>query len=149
MATSNVGQPESPLSLPEKLHGCILELIEAAGRLREAIVHRRTEEVWENLAEQQEKSALLEQYTRLFSQLADIPAADPVAQQGFRNRVRHDLTRLRALERSNASLCRGYLGAIRKALSKARNARRPRSNVYNHRGRVGVGGSAILIRRTG
>lgn len=152
MVTQIHPPPSEVPSLYNKLRESIQALTDAAVRLRNAIVHRNVDEIWEILAEQEEESARLQQYSRLWNQVFGDDDSPATAEDGTpdpREGIRSDLHALRQVERSNAVLCRSYLGAIRKSLVRAGAGAKRGAKTYNKRGRMGTRNASFLIRRIG
>lgn len=141
---------EQPLSLHEKLMECIIDLMKLSNSLREALVRRDTERIWDILAEQEEQAVMLDEYSRLWHDMTDSDTG-VVSEEttAIRKTLRHQLNHLRAVQQSNAMLAQGFLSAIRKALSSLGKEAGPRPNVYNKKGRMGGKRSSVIVRRLG
>ena len=104
-------------SLVEKLTGCAVCLTDLAIELREALVHRNSEQIWKLLTLQEEQAVLLDQYTRLWKELHPPRTDQKSGKTPTEQRIRSLLIRLRALQQSNAILAHSFLSGVRKSLA--------------------------------
>jgi hypothetical protein len=133
--------------LLERLTGAADELLASSRALREAVVERDADRVWDVLAAQEEQALRFEEYARLWQ---DLNGAVPKASETEEIQVlRARLVELRGVQRANAGLVHGFLSAIRRALNTLGRETRPQAGVYNARGRSGHRPGAVVVNRIG
>ena len=136
--------------IAEKMHGLITILTDSALQMRDAIIHRRCDDIWQIMGEKQQKVAELEQYLVLWKDLyGNTEIADETPLGKNRLQIRQGLVELKRVENSNASLSQTYLSAIRKALGKAGTGMSTKKNVYTKRGMYGKKTRSLLINQFG
>jgi hypothetical protein len=138
------------VSLPEKLRNCAEALLDSAGRLRDALIHHRTAEIWRLLAAQEEQMSLLEQYRRLWTETrpADSIQASPEL-TALQQRVRESLQRVRDVHRANFVLAQGLLSAVRRAMTRMDGSTGAPDSVYTDRGRPRLRNTSVVVNRIG
>ncbi len=133
-----------------KIEENIDALLRSAKNLQDALIHRRVDEIWKILAEKQEKSSQLEQYTQLWSELfSDVRNSESPAVVLMKEEIRTSLSELRLIEHNNASLSQSFLGAIRKALFETGTGLASKKKTYNKYGRMGIKRSSLLVNKLG
>ena len=146
-------EPAADNSLFGRLCRTIDDLADAAVKLRDALVHRRADEIWRLLAVKQQRAGELEQYLGLWQELHATPpaaAAGDTELSARRERIRESLTTLRGLEQRNATLCRSFLAAIDRALTPdGRDQGSGAGNVYTQSGRHAQRNRSLLVRQYG
>jgi hypothetical protein len=135
-------------TIEEKLMACIRSLLESANRLKTALVARNVEAIWDALAEQEEQAGLLNEYTALWRQLADL-ANPKTALDLERRRLHLEIRRLQALQRANSMLAQSFLSAVRKAVSTVTDQAANKGGTYSKLGRRRVGANSGLVKRYG
>jgi len=146
MRTNEPKQFRDHSSIEEKLACCVRSLLDSAKQLREALVARNPEAIWEALGEQEEQAGLLNEYGALWQQLG---AAAPVADEE-RRRLQLEIKRLQALQRANSMLAQSFLSAVRKAIgSVASQATHPAAGTYSKLGRKCAAVNSGLVQRLG
>ncbi|OVE77388.1 hypothetical protein BVX99_02655 [bacterium F16] len=136
--------------LAEKMQGLITVLTDSALQMRDAIIHRRCEDIWQIMSEKQQQVAELEQYLVLWRDLyggVEIPTDTQLGKD--RLHIKTGLVELKRVENSNASLSQTYLGAIRKALGRAGEGIATQKKVYTKRGMYGKNTKSLLINQFG
>ena len=149
VSETDANNHSSPAGLCEKLSESVEAMLESAIQLREALINRESEQIWEILADQEEKSEYLEKYTELWHQTfgdMDFPEDHEIHDQ--RADIRNRLSRLQIIERVNASLARNYLGTIQKAIDDGMGDAK-KGNKYNHHGRKGQAYKSFFVRQKG
>ena len=94
MRATDTNQFRDQATLEEKLAACIRALLDSAKRLREALVARNPEAIWEALGEQEEQAGLLNEYGTLWQQMGGTSSAGDEE----RRRLRLEITRLQRSE---------------------------------------------------
>lgn len=146
MRTNEANPLRDHATLEEKLEVCIRGLLDSAKRLREALVARDPEAIWEALGEQEEQAGLLNEYGTLWQQLGGTTSATDEE----RRRLRLEIKRLQALQRANSMLAQSFLSAVRKAIgSVAGQAANTGAGTYSKFGRKRAAMSSGLIQRLG
>jgi len=123
-------------SLVEKLTGCAVCLTDLALELREALVHRKPDQIWKLLSQQEEQAVLLDQYLRLWKDLNPSCTDKKSGKNPIEQRIRSLLIRLRALQQSNAILAHSFLSGVRKSLAGLGKDQTSTSSSYSARGRT-------------
>ena len=115
--TPSPDSENQPEALVKKLTECVSGLADLAIELREALVHRKPDRIWDILARQEEQAVLLEQYCRLWKDLTAGESTDKAGSDPLARQIRSQLERLRALQQSNAILAHSFLSGVRKSLA--------------------------------
>ncbi|OGV66162.1 MAG: hypothetical protein A3K19_19560 [Lentisphaerae bacterium RIFOXYB12_FULL_65_16] len=137
-------------SLPEKLRNCTEALLDSATRLREALIHHRTTDIWELLARQEEQMSLLEQYRRTWVDTRPSSAAlESTETTALRQRIRESLQRVRDVHRSNFALAKGLLSAVRRAMASVDGGMGTTGSVYTDQGRPRCRNTSVIVNRIG
>lgn len=136
----------APGSLPATLLAAIQELQRSATRLREALMHRRVDTIWAILSEQEQQALKLDQYGRLWQDLARQGLIDQSpAGQTQRQRIGAALVEVRRLLRTNFSLTQCFLAVVRRALQDVGGEAPAPAMVYGRTGKTGNAGASRLI----
>ncbi|MCM8535830.1 MAG: hypothetical protein NE334_07840 [Lentisphaeraceae bacterium] len=134
----------------EKLWTAAHSLMESSLELEEALIHRKTDRIWEILSEKEKKSANLNQAAQLWSQVyGDKLDELPENLQKARGEVKVKLQRFQIAEKVNYSLTRNYLAAIERSMVKAGSGLAGKKKVYNKGGRLGVKSSSMIFKSIG
>jgi hypothetical protein len=141
-----------------RLKSVLEAILESSRSLQQAIIRKKTDHVWEILSGQERMLGEIEQYSYLWGRLhgtagagAD-PGSDPdPAMSEYRRQLRETAGAIQAVARSNATLCRNFLSAIRKAISNTGTTlanQKMKVKTYGKHGRINVNKS-FLVSRTG
>jgi hypothetical protein len=134
----------------EKLWSAASSLLNNALQLEEALINRKTDEIWEILSQKEKKSSELNQAAQLWHQVyGDNLDNLPENLQTSRGEVRSKLQRFQIAEKVNYSLTRNYLAAINRSMVKAGAGLAGKKKVYNKGGRLGVKSSSMLFKSIG
>ena len=145
-----MSKPEMPESvqlvggLAERLWNAAALLLESADNLQNALIHRRTQEIWELLAQQQERAAALEQLAGVWKRVIDGGAIVSPELPAARAELRALIGRVSIREQVNYGLARSYLGAVERALANSASSS-PGRRVYDKAGRLGARGGSRLL----
>jgi hypothetical protein len=134
----------------ERLWNSVTELLTSSLRLEDALVHRRKDEIWEILAEQENKASLLNQAATLWNQIYvdnEQELSPEIAQA--RESIKAGLQKLQIVEKVNYSLTRNYLAAVEKSMQKAGAGLAGKKKVYNKGGRLGLRASSMIFKSIG
>ena len=143
--TSQVGVT----GITEKLKHNLASLLRSSQDLREALITRDVDQIWQLLAEQEEQMRELEQHNYLWNQLfGDMEEIDPSITQA-KEEIRSDMYKLRNLEECNGHLSRSYLNAIKKAMKATGSKLAAKTNVYGRRGKMRMKKSSLMINSIG
>lgn len=138
---------DEPALIEKKIHRRVVKLLDLARSLRNAIVERAPDKVWDVLAQQEEHAALLEEYSRLWEEMT--PPSDNPEKKQLKEKIRRDLRVLKTLQKSNTVLAQSFLSAIRKALGRVTDRGTSEKRLYDRRGRPGLNARSVLIKRIG
>jgi len=134
----------------ERLWAAATELLNSSLRLEEALIKRKVDEVWNILAEQEQKSTTLNQAAKLWQQVyGDNWENLSEDLQHARKDIRTKLQRLQIAEKVNHSLTRNYLSAVERSMMKAGAGLAGKKKVYNKGGRLGLKSSSMLFKSIG
>ena len=143
--TSQVGVT----GITEKLKHNLSSLLRSSQDLREALITRDVDLIWQLLAEQEEQMRELEQHNYLWNQLfGDMEETDPSITQ-VKEEIRGDMHKLRDIEQCNGHLSRSYLNAIKKAMKVTGSKLAAKTNVYGRRGKMKMKKSSLMINSIG
>ena len=140
---------EGPTQVQEKLKQAVEGLLSSAYQLRESLVARDLDSIWANLAQQEKQAGQLEEYSQLWGELKDVAPAENAEDCDLRNKIRDDLGRVRAVQRSNFILARSLLSAVEKAMTEGTESNVGRANAYNTRGKKKRKGERFFVRQQG
>lgn len=149
LKTAPAVAPE-PGSLAERLLAVTAEFRQSAVRLREALVHRRLDDIWQILSQQEQQAVQLEQFGKLWQDLVRAgtqPAGG--ACDDTRRRVQAALQETREVQRGNVALAQCFLAIVRRALHEAGADSGAELAVYGRTGRRGLMAASRLISRFG
>lgn len=136
-------------TVEQKLTACVGALLTSANRLKEALVARNVEAIWDALGEQEEQAGLLNEYSALWQQLMAV-AGTPTALDVERRRLRLEIKRLQALQRANSMLAQSFLSAVRKAIDSVTDqAANVSAGTYSKLGRKRTAATSGLVQRLG
>ena len=134
----------------EKLWSAASSLLESAVQLEDALINRRTDEIWEILSDKEQKSANLNQAAQLWHQVYGENLENLSTDlQTSRTEVRSKLQRFQIAEKVNYSLTRNYLAAIERSMVKAGSGIAGKKKVYNKGGRLGIKSSSMIFKSIG
>ena len=149
MSTSEQTSQVGVTGITEKLKTNLSSLLRSSQDLREALVSRNVDQIWQLLAEQEEQMRELEQHNYLWNQLfGDMEDVDPTITQA-KEEIRTDMHRLRDLEHCNGHLSRSYLNAIKRAMKATGAKLASKTNVYGRRGKMRMKKSSLMINKEG
>lgn len=139
----------SEQSIQQKLNQTIDLLMDSSLQLRQAITARKTEEIWDILANQEEQAINFNQFFQLWQEMSQ-PELLTDTERHERQTIRQKLIRLKAIQQANAALTHSYLSAVRKAIGSVSNREnRKKTNTYNAMGRMGRRNKSMLIQSVG
>lgn len=138
---------EGPTQVQDKLKQAVEGLLSSAYQLRESLIARDLDSIWANLAQQEKEAGQLEEYSQLWGELKDVATTDDSESNDLRNKIRDDLGRVRAVQRSNFILARSLLSAVEKAMTEGTESKVPRANAYNTRGKKQRRGERFFVRQ--
>lgn len=139
----------SEQSIQQKLNQTIDLLMDSSLQLRQAITARKTEEIWDILANQEEQAINFNQFFQLWQEMSQ-PELLTDTERHERQTIRQKLIRLKAIQQANAALTHSYLSAVRKAIDSVSNREnRKKTNTYNAMGRMGRRNKSMLIQSVG
>ena len=134
----------------EKLWTAASSLLESSLELEEALIHRKTDRIWEILSEKEEKSAALNQASQLWYQVYGEKLDElPEELQKSRGEIKEKLQRFQIADKVNYSLTRNYLAVIERSMVKAGAGLAGKKKVYNKGGRLGVKSSSMIFKSVG
>ena len=134
----------------ERLWNAIADLMASSLRLEDALIHRRKDEIWEILSEQEKKSAVLGQAAQLWNQIfGEDRESQSEEIKRARVKIKEGLERLRIVEKVNYSLTRNYLAAVQRSMVNAGAGLAGKKKVYNKGGRLGMRGSSMIFKSIG
>lgn len=134
----------------ERLWNAVSELLNSSLRLEDALIHRRKEEIWEILAEQENKASTLNQAAMLWNQVygEDKENLSPELSRA-RQSIKQGIQRLQIVEKVNYSLTRNYLAAVDRSMVAAGAGIAGKKKVYNKGGRIGLRASSMIFKSVG
>ncbi len=142
-------KPADDVMIPDaavKLKNIILDMTEASLQMKDAIIHRNVDKLWQIMLYQEEKMADFEHYNLLWRQLC--PASGEVVNPAFKQ-INEDLNaQIKAMRRqnsSNLSLAHSFLAVINKVFRKAGMDNAVKTG-YGNNGKVKLKSSMIISR---
>jgi len=148
--SNNSSSPDGGDQVSVKLKESVEGLLSSAYQLRDALVARDIDAIWGNLAQQEEQASMLEEYSELWGELYGSTSDDTAeGSNELRDKIRHELSQIRVVQRSNFILARSLLSAVDKAMMEGTERRVPRSNAYDTRGRKQQKGESFFVRQRG
>lgn len=149
MSTSEQTSQVGVTGITEKLKNNLSSLLQSSQDLREALITRDVDTIWQLLAEQEEQMRELEQHNYLWSQLfSDMGEIDQSVAKA-KEEIRGDIQKLRTIEQCNGHLSRSYLNAIKKAMKATGSKLASKTNVYGRRGKMKMKKSSLMINSIG
>jgi DnaJ-domain-containing protein 1 len=135
--------------ITEKLKHSIASIMQSSQELREALITRDVERIWQLLALQEEQMRELDQHNTLWCQLfGELGNIDPTVEE-IKKELKSDIRKLRNLEQCNGYLSKSYLNAIKRAMKNTGSKLATKTNIYGRRGRMKMKKSSIMINSIG
>ncbi len=145
-------ESESPTTggICERMQDLISVLTESSIQMRDALIHRRVNEIWQIMAEKQQKVAELEQYIQLWHRMYGDMELKPDSSIGKeRLRIRESLTSLKEIEHNNAILSKSFLSAINRAFNRAGVGGSSPRGTYTKRGKYNKDNRSMIVKQYG